>query len=223
MAFCISATPNQTSFSPDDIRLLSLIAGQAAITIERTAAHQQLETLAITDGLTRAYNHRYFQMRLEDELRRCKRYHLPLSLLVVDADHFKAINDRYGHASGDAVLRDMGTLLRECMRDTEIVARLGGEEFGVILPQTDEIQAHIAAERLRAAVESHDFRSVDGKPIQVTISVGISGFPPNAATRADLMEQADRAMYAAKRSGRNRVVSAEAPTLALVSEALVAA
>ena len=212
------------AFSPDDIRLLSLIAGQAAVTIERAAEHQQLETLAITDGLTRAYNHRYFQMRLEDELRRCKRYRLPISLLIIDADHFKDINDRYGHASGDAVLRDMGTLLRQCMRDTEIVARLGGEEFGVMLPQTDEIQARIAAERLRAAVEAHDFRAVDGQPIHVTISVGISGFPPSAATRADLMEQADRAMYAAKRGGRNRVVSAEPPTLALVSEAsLIAA
>ena len=211
------------AFSPDDIRLLSLIAGQAAVTIDRMAAHQQLETLAITDGLTRVYNHRYFQMRLEDELRRCKRYRLPLSLLIIDADHFKNINDIYGHASGDAVLRDMGNLLRECMRDTEIVARLGGEEFGVLLPQTDEIQAQIAAERLRASVEAHDFRSVDGQPIQVTISLGIAGFPPNA-TRADLMEQADRAMYAAKRSGRNRVVAADPPTLALVSDSsLIAA
>ena len=209
------------AFSPDDIRLLSLIAGQAAVTIERTAEHRQLETLATTDGLTRAYNHRYFTERLEEELRRCKRYRLPLSLLIIDADHFKEVNDRYGHASGDAVLRDMGALLRECMRDTEIVARLGGEEFGVLLPQTDEIQAGIAAERLRAAVEARDFRSVDGQPIHVTISVGISGFPPNAATRADLMEQADRAMYAAKRSGRNQIVSAEAPSHALVAEALV--
>ncbi len=219
------SAPN--AFSPDDIRLLSQIAAQAAVTIDRAAERHQLETLAITDGLTRAYNHRFFQMRLEEELRRCKRYHLPLSLLIVDADHFKAINDQYGHASGDAVLRDMGALLRQCMRDTEIVARLGGEEFGVLLPQTDDIQAQIAAERLRAAVEAHDFRAVDGQPIRVTISVGVSGFPPSM-TRADLMEQADRALYAAKRSGRNRVGLAEAPSHALVlqtqpAEALVTA
>ena len=161
-------------------------------------------------------------MRLEDELRRCKRYRLPLSLLIVDADHFKAINDQHGHASGDAVLREMGALLRESVRDTEIVARLGGEEFGVLLPQTDDIQAQIAAERLRAAVEARDFRSVDGQPIRVTISIGISGFPPDA-TRADLMEQADRALYSAKRNGRNRVGLLEAPAHALVAEALVAA
>ena len=203
------------AFSPDDIRLLSLIAGQAAVTMDRTMAHHNLETLAITDGLTRTYNHRYFQMRLEDELRRCKRYHLPLSLLIIDADHFKAINDEHGHASGDAVLRELGTLLRNSMRDTEIVARLGGEEFGVLLPQTDDFQAQIAAERLRAAVEAHDFRAVDGEQIRVTVSIGAAGFPPHA-TRADLMEQADRALYAAKRAGRNRVGVAEASAKALV-------
>lgn len=204
------------AFSPDDVRLLSLIAGQAAVTIERAAEHHNLETLAITDGLTRTYNHRYFQMRLDDELRRCKRYHLPLSLLMIDADHFKAINDAYGHASGDAVLRDMGAVLRDAVRDTEIVARLGGEEFGVLLPQTDAIQAQSAAERLRARVEAHDFRSVDGQPIHVTISLGIAGFPPDA-TRADLMEQADRALYSAKHSGRNCIGSMETPVLALAA------
>ena len=204
------------AFSPDDIRLLSLIAGQVAMTIARATEHYNLETLAITDGLTQNYNHRYFQMRLDDELRRCKRYHLPLGLLMIDADHFKAINDAYGHASGDAVLRDMGTLLRGCVRDTEIVARLGGEEFGVLLPQTDDLQAVRAAERLRAAVETHDFRSVDGQSIHVTVSIGVAGFPPYA-TRADLMEQADRALYSAKRDGRNRVSVAETTALALVA------
>ena len=192
-------------FSADDLQWLSILAGQAAVTIERSAEYHTLETLAITDGLTRVYNHRYFQMRMEDELRRCKRYKQPLTVLVMDADHFKAINDRYGHSSGDAVLRDLGTLLRESVRDTEIVARMGGEEFALLLPQTEVQQAQIAAERIRASIEAHPFRAVDGQPIRVTVSIGLAGYPPHGATRADLLERADRALYAAKNGGRNQV------------------
>ena len=215
------ADPN--IFSPDDIALLAIIAGQAAVTIERTEELHNLETLAITDGLTRTYNHRYFQMRLEDELKRCKRYRLPLSMLIIDVDHFKAINDQYGHASGDAVLRDMGTLLRQCMRDTEIVARWGGEEFGVLLPQTSAEQAYIAAERLRVSVETRDFRSVDGQPIRVTISLGLAGYPVNGAAHSELIEAADRALYAAKRGGRNRVGTGDTAVAVVASRALIPA
>jgi len=198
------------AFTAEDVQLLTILAGQAAVTIERTEVFHTLETLAITDGLTQVYNHRYFQMRLEDELRRGRRYNLAVSLMLADADNFKSINDHYGHATGDKVLRELAALLRRSVRETEIVARYGGEEFALILPQTGAEQALVAAERVRANVGAATFQAADGQPIHLTVSIGIATFPTHGATRAKLIEQADGALYAAKRRGRNAVCLASA-------------
>ncbi len=199
------------AFSQEDIQLLTILAGQAAITIERTEVFHTLETLAITDGLTQVYNHRYFQMRLEEELRRGRRYSQPVSVMFVDADEFKRINDQYGHITGDEVLRELAALLRRTVRETEIVARYGGEEFALILPQTGDAQAQIAAERVRANVAGHAFMSSDGQPIRLTISIGIATSPLHAKNSAELIAQADSALYTAKQQGRNTVRMATAP------------
>lgn len=191
------------AFAPEDIQLLTVLAGQAAAAIERTEAFHTLETLAITDGLTQVYNHRYFQIRLEDELKRGRRYGQSVSLMIVDADDFKRINDQYGHVIGDFVLRELAGLLRRSVRETEIVARYGGEEFALILPQTGAEQARIAAERLRLIVEAYTFLTPEGHAIRLTISIGAATYPAHARTRAELIAQADAALYAAKQEGRN--------------------
>jgi len=193
------------AFAPEDLQLLTVLAGQAAITIERTEAFHTLEALAITDGLTQVYNHRYFQMRLEDELKRGRRYGQPVSLMIVDADDFKRINDQYGHVTGDFILRELAGLLRRSVRETEIAARYGGEEFALILPHTGVEQARVAAERVRAIVETHTFLTPEGHSIRLTISIGAATYPAHARTRAELIAQADAALYAAKQTGRNAV------------------
>jgi diguanylate cyclase (GGDEF)-like protein len=197
------SAPN--AFSTEEIRLLSILAEQAAVTIERGEAMRSLEQLAITDGLTRVFNHRYFRLRLDQEIRRARRYQLPLSLLMIDVDHFKAINDRCGHETGNRILIEVAGILRRNMRETEIVTRYGGEEFALILPQTRAEDALVPAERVRRLVEEHPFAPTDGTPLSVTISVGVAGYPEHAAAPEELLQQADAALYAAKEEGRNRV------------------
>lgn len=196
------------AFAPEDVQLLTILAGQAAITIERTEVFHTLENLAITDGLTQVYNHRFFHLRLEDELRRGKRYNVRNSIMFVDADEFKKVNDTYGHATGDLVLRDLAAVLKGTVRETEIVARYGGEEFGVILPETGNEQALVAAERLRANVAEHTFLTTEGEPVNITISIGLATFPGDGKSRADLIDMADKALYSAKNAGRNCVRTA---------------
>lgn len=193
------------AFSAEDVRLLTILAGQAALTIERGERVRSLEHLAITDGLTRLYNHRYLQHRLEQEIERARRYGSPLSVLMIDIDHFKQINDRYGHAAGDIVLTELGRVLTQDLRVTEIIARYGGEEFVIVLPQTSASAAVIAAERLRKRVETHSFPIGGDYAISLTISIGVAGMEDKNMTRTDLLERADKALYAAKENGRNAV------------------
>lgn len=196
------------AFTPEDVRVLAILASQAASAMERGEKLRSLEQMAITDGLTGVYNHRYFRMRLGQELKRALRYHQEVALMMLDIDHFKAINDRYGHSIGDTVLKALASVLREKMRATEIIARYGGEEFAIILPQTGVAEAMVAAERLRNAIAARSFRSADGVAFTVTISIGVAGFPHHADTPESLVEKADAALYAAKRTGRNRVCAA---------------
>jgi diguanylate cyclase (GGDEF)-like protein len=170
---------------------------------ERRAS--DLETLAAVDFLTGIYNRRHFETTARAELARCQRYMRPLSLLMIDIDHFKAINDRLGHAAGDRVLQNVAALCRTEKRDSDVVARIGGEEFAVMLPETAETAAVQFAERLRQqiAVSSPTFY---GEKVAVTISVGISGASIRTSGIQALLRQADQALYEAKRSGRNRVV-----------------
>jgi len=166
-------------------------------------ANARLEMLATTDPLTGLPNHRSLMAALEHELERARRYHRPYSVIFLDVDHFKALNDSLGHASGDAALRELGALARRTLRGIDIVGRWSGEEFLAILPETDGETALQAAERFRAAVAAHSFPVGEG--IRLTCSLGVSTFPHDAEDRDGLVAMADRAMYAAKRLGRNQV------------------
>lgn len=189
----------EAGFNSDDQRLLEALASQAAMAVE----HARLYEMAITDGMTKLYIHRYFQARLEEEILRAKRYHTTVSLILFDVDHFKKFNDTYGHQQGDVVLMETAKLLKTAIRDTiDIPARYGGEEFTIILPETDSQGAHLVAERLRKTIESYEYPG-QGIPLKVTVSLGISTFPDHASNRATLIKKADMALYCCKKRGRN--------------------
>ncbi len=173
-------------------------------------ANEKLRQLALKDGLTGLYNHRYFQEALDRELSRAKRYGHPLSLIMIDIDHFKRFNDTYGHQQGDTVLKRISQIISSSLRDSDIAARYGGEEFAVILPQTDLKGATACAERLRQRVETERIE-LNGKPVQVTISLGVSSTCPsrNCITKGQFIEITDRALYHSKKNGRNRVTALE--------------
>jgi two-component system cell cycle response regulator len=177
--------------------------------IQKALEHARTRRLASTDGLTEVYNHRTFQERLSQEIARADRYRRPLSVLMIDVDHFKVYNDTCGHPQGDIVLQDLARLLREMSRTSDTVARYGGEEFAIILPETDSVGAQKIALRLREQVEGYAF---PGKEIMpggtLTISIGVATHAP-AGSKDALLQAADTALYTAKREGRNRVCMAE--------------
>lgn len=173
-------------------------------------ANRRLAQLAITDGLTELYNHRHFHERLAKEVERSNRTGLPLSLLMIDVDHFKHYNDLNGHPAGDSVLRRVAQLLSEGRRLNDAVARYGGEEFAVLLVDTPRDAAGRLAEQLRLRVADEDFPNGAAQPLgRLTISVGVACFPDDAATSDALVAAADDALYRAKRHGRNRVELAQ--------------
>ncbi len=166
---------------------------------------KQMYESALRDGLTKAFNKKYFTDRLESELTFAIRHSAALSLVMFDIDHFKKVNDTYGHQAGDHVLSTISTLLTSALRAEDVFARYGGEEFAVICRGTDLAHAQIVGERLRKSVEKHSF-VFEGTQIPVTISVGIAGLPDPAVKDApDLVSRADKALYQSKHGGRNRV------------------
>jgi len=171
--------------------------------------NQRLESMAITDDLTALYNRRYFMERLKEEFARSKRYQMELSCIMFDIDNFKKINDRWGHQTGDKVLKELGALLKRSHRTHDLAGRYGGEEFILILCQTDHQGAMQFAEQLRGTVQDNRFSAVNGEPLSVTISIGVSSYPaPDVTQSDDLIRVADGALYQAKRTGKNRVVTA---------------
>ncbi|HHL39659.1 MAG TPA: diguanylate cyclase [Deltaproteobacteria bacterium] len=178
-------------------------------TRELEEANRRLEILAVTDGLTGLYNHRYFYERLAQEFHRTVRYGRPLSFLMIDIDRFKEINDTHGHMEGDKILCELTRIIRRGVRETDIAARYGGEEFAVILPEIDKEGAAVLGERLRLMIENHDWRTVTAGLVErVTVSIGIASWPDDAENAQGLVAEADRALYEAKQKGRNRVVMA---------------
>jgi len=171
-----------------------------------SAYHEEIYRLAIEDGLTQLPNKRYLLQFLEREMARTKRYERPISLMMIDVDHFKSINDTYGHLAGDDVLSELANLLKPRIRKDECLARYGGEEFTVVMPETMLRGASQFAEILRASVEEHDF-SFDGEHISVTVSIGVARNTDDAASPDKLLARADDCLYKAKRNGRNQVVS----------------
>jgi two-component system cell cycle response regulator len=177
--------------------------------IQKALEHARTRRLASTDGLTQVYNHRTFQERLSQEIARADRYSRPLSILMIDVDHFKVYNDTYGHPQGDIVLQDLARLLQEMSRASDTVARYGGEEFAIILPETDNVSAQKIGERLREQVERYPFPGKECMPGgTLTISIGVATHGSSGSKEA-LLQAADKALYTAKHEGRNRVCMAE--------------
>lgn len=164
---------------------------------------KQVEIMAITDQLTGIYNRRRLETVLEKEFRRTKRYKSPLACLMIDIDHFKRINDRFGHHTGDMVIKETAEIITECARDIDTVARWGGEEFLALFPQTNKEDALIPASRILTAVSEHKFTDIHDE--QITISIGIASAPdPSIDTEEKLIHASDMALYEAKKNGRNR-------------------
>jgi diguanylate cyclase (GGDEF)-like protein len=184
----------------EDLHLLASFANQAAIAIENARLFAETRRLANTDALTGLYNHRYFYHLLDAEMKRARRYGRALSLIMIDIDHFKQYNDRYGHLAGDEALRCLAQILRKNSRRVDSAARYGGEEFAIILPETDLTQAGVQAERMRTA--SLEQQWPEG---HLTISAGAATLTPTMSKVEDLVREADRALYQAKAAGRNQV------------------
>jgi diguanylate cyclase (GGDEF)-like protein len=192
------------AFTPERIEPLRIILSQAAISIENA----RLFELATTDGMTKLYVHRYFQLLLDQEMHRSRRYNKIFSLIMMDIDNFKDFNDTYGHQLGDEVLKSVARAVKNILRANDVTARYGGEEFVVILPETDAPQAMIAAEKIRAIVESLEI--VHGEErLHVTISLGVAAFPQHAGEKEELIRLADEALYTSKHKGKNRVSLSE--------------
>lgn len=178
-------------------------------THELAEANTRLAQLAVTDGLTGLYNHRHLHERLALEVERSQRSGLPLSLLMLDVDHFKQFNDSYGHPAGDEVLRQVARVLNDTRRANDVVARYGGEEFAVILVDTAKFTAAKVAERVRERIAGHDYADAvikASKGTNISVSIGVATFPDDGIDAEGLVRAADTALYAAKRAGRNRVV-----------------
>lgn len=196
------------AFGPRDLRLLGALASYAVVAIQNARLYEQAQRLAITDGLTELYNHRYFYEALERLIERARRDAQPLAIIMAEIDRFKHHNDTYGHKSGDEVLRTIAGLLRRGSRPSDIVARYGGDEFMVVLPGVSGAAAYETAERLRRTVETYPLLANGGIITSITMSVGVAVFPQDGATASTLVEAVDRAQYSAKRSGGNRVHAA---------------
>ncbi|MFA5370341.1 MAG: GGDEF domain-containing protein [Sideroxydans sp.] len=191
------------------VRLTIGLSLQTAIDLRRI---DLLESENITDQLTQVYNRRYLDRRLEEEVARSSRYALDLSVLLLDIDHFKQVNDTYGHQTGDATLSALGGLIKSSLRNLDVVARYGGEEFLVICTNTAIDGAALVAENLRHLIESHPIEIADTsgaiRTIQVNISIGVAGLSASIDSKEKLIQAADRALYQAKEQGRNRVIVA---------------
>lgn len=197
-------TPRGTDFSDDARELAHWLGSQAWTALENARLHGRLKHEVVTDGLTDLPNRRRFEQALETELVRAERLNTTVGLILADLDGFKGVNDRHGHLAGDDVLRAFADVLRETVREIDVAARHGGEEFAVVLPSTDLEGAELVAERLRAALEVRQVRGHRGVPFTVTASFGVASFP-EAATGESLFGAADEALYAAKEAGKNRV------------------
>jgi two-component system, cell cycle response regulator len=193
-------------FGKDVREMLAVIANQVAVSLENGFLYKKMETMATTDGLTGLTNHRTFQQRFQDLLERAQRHTGKVALLLCDVDHFKKVNDNYGHPIGDEVLRRVARVLQEVPRKIDIPARYGGEEFAVLLDNVDVTQAKAVAERLRIEISKVVVDTEKG-PLSVTESIGVAAFPDDGTDRATLIERADLALYHAKHTGRNRVVT----------------
>jgi diguanylate cyclase (GGDEF)-like protein len=185
--------------------LLRSALDPAAIALDNALRLERAEALSVTDDLTRLYNARYLHLALRRESKLADRTDRPVSLLFLDLDGFKVVNDRHGHLAGSKALVEVGAVLKSCARETDIVARFGGDEFAVVLPDTATPGAVSLAERIRAAINGHMFLTGDGLSVRLTASIGIATLPGGASSAEDLLRVADTAMYRVKAAGKNGI------------------
>ena len=197
----ISNKKDRNLFNQDDLDFMGALANQAAIAI----SNAQLYKLAITDSLTKLYTRRHFEYILDNELRRSQRYKHNMTLLMMDIDNFKAINDTYGHQIGDETLKQIADVILSTLRKMDMPSRYGGEEFAVILPETHKENSKKIAERLRKKISNILIRTKDKHEVSPTISIGLASFPFDTEDRSDIIGFADKALYFAKDSGKNCV------------------
>ncbi|MEW6170955.1 MAG: GGDEF domain-containing protein, partial [Candidatus Omnitrophota bacterium] len=188
----------------EDKDKLFILTGQLTLFLRRARLYQRLQELAITDSLTGLFNRRYFLERFEEEFKRAKKFKLNFSLLMIDIDHFKSYNDRYGHLTGDIILKEIAQILKTSIRQIDLVSRFGGEEFAVILPKATKETASFVAERIRKTAYLKSIKTYDDF-LNVTLSIGVSGFPEDGNTFQELLDKADWALYRAKECGRNQI------------------
>ena len=183
---------------------LRRVLKERQLSTERTRMMQKLQKLATTDGLTKLYNSRSFYSQLELEVDRYNRYKHPLSLLLLDIDNFKEFNDNFGHLEGDKVLVRFSQIIKSCLRTNDSAYRYGGEEFTVILPETNGDEAKTVAQRIRSSLETEKFKPIPDRNAKITISIGVTQYFPKEELSA-FIRRADKAMYLSKKNGRNRV------------------
>lgn len=199
----VTSDDSERIWQDNEIMLMMTVADQMAVAVNHARLYQHMQQQALTDGLTGCFNRRFFEIQLERDLHLATRMRQPVSLILIDIDHFKRVNDTHGHDAGDMALRILASELREEVRGVDTAARYGGEEFAIILPQAGPEGAFAVAERLRTRIERTEVPGVG----VITASLGIATFPLHASSRDLLVTAADRALYQAKRTGRNRVCS----------------
>lgn len=205
---CFGPRIKNTPFEEREIQQITILTNIFTIAVNNASLYKDVEQLSYTDGMTELHNYRYFELRLKEEVSRHVRTKIGLSLLILDVDFFKNFNDTNGHQAGDEVLRKLGHILKETVRENDIVARYGGEEFAIILPAVDAEGAIILAERIRDNVEKAHFEGEHVQPNgKVTISIGEAAIPGDTERYDELIRKADIALYEAKNSGRNQVKS----------------
>jgi diguanylate cyclase (GGDEF)-like protein len=192
-------------FTQADLDLLLTLVEPCAIAIENAILFQRTEQLTITDDLTKLFNSRYLNVYIGREIKRCKRHGIPLSVIFLDLDGFKGVNDQYGHLAGSRTLSEVGGILAEAVRESDILARYGGDEFVVVLPETPPAGALVIAERIRKAVAGHAFLKDQGVEARISASFGIASYPDHALTPEGLIQKADQAMYRVKEKDKNGI------------------
>jgi diguanylate cyclase (GGDEF)-like protein len=201
----------EPQLAPAMLRAVRVLLEPASVALDNAQLLKRAEALSVTDDLTRLYNSRYLNLVLRRETKRASRNGRPLSLLFIDLDGFKGINDTHGHLFGSRALVEAAAVIRQSARETDVVARFGGDEFALVLPDTGSEGAFAVGERIRERICAHRFLAGDGLDIHLTASVGVATLPDVAASAEELVQAADKAMYQVKDSGKNGIVAAIAP------------
>lgn len=191
-------------YTAETLHSFELLCSQVALAVRNAQLQEGLSALAIRDSLSGLFNHGYFQEHLGKAIIKAKYAKQPVSLLILDVDYFKKVNDNYGHPQGDALLKQLGGVIRSVVRPSDVICRYGGDEFTVTMIDTSQIQASVLAEKIRQTVEEYEF-VIGSQIVHITVSGGVSSFPEGCSSKKDLITKADEAMYKAKKSGRNKI------------------